>query len=112
MLSEQDTTLKHSTASAHEPDFPWKQIVGYVLSLILTGVTLWFGFGHVMHGGILQTLMMIFGVLQILVQLLMFMHLSEGGTTSNIWMLLLGFFFTFVVVAASIWIMTFGYQVQ
>jgi hypothetical protein len=40
------------------------------------------------------------------------MHLSEGGTTSHIWMILLGFFFTFVVVAASIWIMTFGYQVQ
>lgn len=111
MINNPQNTVGHPLP-AHEEQFPWKQVIGYVLSLLLTGATLWLGFGHVLHGGVLQTGMMILGVLQILVQLVLFMHMSEGGTTSHIWMILLGFFFTFVVIAASIWIMTFNYQVQ
>jgi cytochrome aa3-600 menaquinol oxidase subunit IV len=111
MLDKAQSTHPQSLPS-HEENFPWKHIVGYVLSLLLTGATLWFGFGHVLGGGVLQTAMMLLGIVQILVQLLFFMHISEGGTTSHVWMILLGFFFTFVVIAASIWIMTFNSQVQ
>jgi cytochrome aa3 quinol oxidase subunit IV len=97
----------------HEEKFPWKHIIGYVLSLVMTALALWLALGHHMSGKPLVITILILAVLQIVVQLFLFMHLTESdGTRAHFWTIVLGFFFTFVVVAASMWIMTFGSQVS
>ncbi|GMA51166.1 hypothetical protein GCM10025857_25230 [Alicyclobacillus contaminans] len=96
----------------HEEAFPWKHIIGYVLSLVLTGAALWCALGYHLRGSALIVTILAMAVLQIVVQLFLFMHLTESdGTRAHVWTICLGFFFTFVVVAGTIWIMSFGSQV-
>lgn len=101
-----------STHSAHAGRFPWAHIVGYILSLVLTAAAFWLVLAH--KAGLAATLVVIvlLGVLQILVQLFFFMHITESdGPAWHTVMLLVGFLFVVVIVGGSIWIMSFGGQV-
>ncbi|WP_047152288.1 cytochrome o ubiquinol oxidase subunit IV [Aneurinibacillus tyrosinisolvens] len=96
----------------HKHGIPWSHVVGFVLSLILTGLALWMGLSHVLSFRPLFTVILGLAVLQILVQLFFFMHVREGhGPAWHVWMLVLGLLFTFTIVAGSIWIMTFGSEI-
>lgn len=113
MSSNSAHPVVETNESFHVETFPWKHIIGFILSLILTGATLWLALGHHMSGGALTFTIIFLAVIQIAIQLFMFMHLTEtDGSRAHMWTILLGFFFTFIVVAGSIWIMTFGSQVS
>ena len=118
--------MSHQAPSGgHEPQayvqphsdlkFPWQYVIGFVLSLILTTVPLWLVVNHVIPLGPLTWAILGFAVLQIFVQLFMFMHFTHTGGSGPAYQtitLTVGFFFTFVFIGASIWIMSFGSQVS
>jgi cytochrome aa3 quinol oxidase subunit IV len=93
--------------------FPWSHVTGYVGSIVLTVLALLFTVKAPFSQGSLITILLGFAILQILIQLIFFMHITEkNGPAYHSIAIALGFLFTFAVVAGSIWVMTFGSQVQ
>lgn len=93
--------------------FPWSHVTAYVGSIVLTVLALWFTVKAPVSQGNLITLLLAFAVLQILIQLIFFMHITEKrGPAYHSIAIGLGFLFTFAVIAGSIWVMTFDSQVQ
>lgn len=85
-------------------------ILGFVLSIVLTVIALWLNaHGHMGRGALVTTILLL-AVIQIVVQLFFFMHVTEtdGDTAWHAWFLALGLFLVIAIVAGSIWIMTFG----
>jgi cytochrome aa3 quinol oxidase subunit IV len=108
-----DGMKKTEPLSGKVAGFPWEHVIGYVGSILLTVVALWFTLNAPFsHGGIV-TILLVLAVLQILIQLIFFMHITEKrGPAYHSIAIALGFLFTFAVVAGSIWIMTFNSMVQ
>ena len=107
--SSAELRKKPSPQNHHHETFPWKHIVGYIISLVLTALA--FGTALRLHLSTTMTLTIIvfLAVLQMLVQLFMFMHLTErihGDTFQKIF-IYTGVFFAAVVVVGTIWVMTF-----
>lgn len=93
--------------------FPWEHVIGYVGSILLTILALWFAVNAPFSRGGIITILLVLAVLQILIQLIFFMHITENrGPAYHSIAIALGFLFTFAVVAGSIWVMTFNSQVQ
>lgn len=86
--------------------FPWKHVIGLILSLALTIIALWIAVYMTLPVYTTLTLIVILAVMQALIQLFMFMHLSEA---TKPWIQIVGMIFgvftAFAVVAGSIWIM-------
>jgi cytochrome o ubiquinol oxidase operon protein cyoD len=106
---------QHTSTAQHHSSFPWQYVIGFVLSLVLTVIPLWLVLGHVLAPTPLVIGILFCAVLQIFVQLFLFMHFTQGDGSSPAYQTVLlgiGFFFTVVFVGCSIWIMSFNYQVQ
>lgn len=98
-----------------ELKFPWQYTIGFFLSIILTIAPLWLVVHHVIPLGPLTWAILGCAVLQIFVQLFMFMHFTSTGGSGPAYhtvTLAVGFFFTFIFIGASIWIMSFSSQVS
>lgn len=109
MSSAHDHAL-HGGHFKEEPPFPWMHVIGFILSLILTFAALWLGLAKTMSVSTIMWIILVFAIVQIAVQLFFFMHVTEKvGHTWHIWMLALALFFTFAIIAGSVWIMTFGW---
>ncbi|PLR86360.1 cytochrome aa3 quinol oxidase subunit IV [Bacillus canaveralius] len=89
--------------------FPISHVVGFVISLVLTlaaaGIALKTNLSF-------KVIMMIIGtlaVLQAALQLTMFMHMNEGedGKTQTI-NVIYGIFTAIIIVAGTVWVMSFG----
>src|SRR5579875_793701 len=96
---------------AHEARFPWQYVIGFVLSLILTIIPLELVLHHVIPLSPLTWAALACAVLQIFVQLFLFMHFTSTGGSGPAYhsvTLTIGFLFAFLFVGASIWIMTFN----
>ncbi|GMA50633.1 hypothetical protein GCM10025857_19900 [Alicyclobacillus contaminans] len=109
-MSGQHPSTAHAT-----PSFPWQYVIGFILSLVLTVIPLWLVLDHVWKPTPLVIGILLCAVLQIFVQLFMFMHFTHGdgnGPAYQTVILSIGFFFAIIFIGASIWIMSFGYQVQ
>jgi cytochrome aa3-600 menaquinol oxidase subunit 4 len=93
----------------HHEGFPWKHVIGYILSIILTVVAFWFVLSTNMPKAATIVSILVLAVFQVLVQLLMFMHFTESddGKAYQVVAVLFGFFIAFCVVGGSIWIMAF-----
>jgi cytochrome aa3 quinol oxidase subunit IV len=92
-----------------EQGFPWRHVIGLIVSLALTFLALWLVQVHALSHAMLLALILVLAVFQIAVQLFFFMHFTESaGPRYHVSALALGFVFTFCIVAGSIWIMTFG----
>ncbi len=89
--------------------FPIHHVFGFLLSLVLT-----FGAAGVALKTSLsfQTMMWIIGSLAVIqagLQLFMFMHASEGeDANTQIINLVYGFLMAIVIVAGTVWVMSFG----
>ncbi len=94
--------------------FPWRHVVGFALSLILTAVALLVGLHSGAPLGVILFVILGLAALQIFVQLFFFMHVMETdeGPAYQGFSLTLAFVFTIAIVAGSMWIMTFGSQVS
>ncbi|MHB1628237.1 MAG: cytochrome o ubiquinol oxidase subunit IV [Bacilli bacterium] len=99
-------------APHHAERFPWKGIIGYVLSLILTGFSMWIGLTHAAQFGAAIFIILGLAVLQIFVQMFLFMHVTESdeGPPWQVLGLLAGLLFVATIVGMSMWIMTFNGQ--
>jgi cytochrome aa3 quinol oxidase subunit IV len=104
--------MSNTPQQVHHERFPWMHIIGYVLSIVLTAVAFWLVLAHEMKPAPTLFIIVILAVLQIFVQLFFFMHINESdGPAWHTMMLVLGFFFVVVIVAGSIWIMSFDSMV-
>ncbi|PLR76252.1 cytochrome aa3 quinol oxidase subunit IV [Bacillus sp. V3-13] len=89
--------------------FPICHVAGFVISLVLTfaaaGIALKTSLSFKMIMMIIGTL----AVLQAALQLTMFMHMNEGedGKTQTI-NVIYGIFTAIIIVAGSVWVMSFG----
>lgn len=84
------------------------QIIGYILSLVLTALT----FAVVLYTTAPMTMkitiVLVLAILQLLVQLIYFMHIGENKEkVYNIINISFAIFVAITVVAGSIWVMSF-----
>lgn len=107
-LSTAEDRVRHPEPSHHQHGVG-VPIIGFILSIVLTLISLWAVMNKVTTNAGLVTLIMLLAVVQIAIQLFFFMHVTESkGKPWHVWLLGLGFAMTAAVVAGSIWIMTFG----
>ena len=104
----------HQESHTHEAHGSVKSYVaGFILSIVLTIIPLLSVLNHWLDGGALILFIIVMAVLQLLVQLFFFMHIKEGEKPKyNVMALILGLFIVFVIVAGSMWIMSFNSVVQ
>ncbi|BDG49189.1 cytochrome aa3 quinol oxidase subunit IV [Parageobacillus sp. KH3-4] len=95
-------------ANHHHETFPWKHVVGFILSLLLTFAALWVALSSGLSTAAVIGIIVILAVIQASLQLFMFMHMTESdsGKIQTINMAY-SFFIAIVVVAGSIWTMSF-----
>lgn len=86
--------------------FPWRHVIGYILSIILTLLALWVALGTDLSDQWILIIIFSFAILQAIVQLLLFMHLTEttNGVVQSITMIHALFIFI-IIVAGSVWVM-------
>ena len=102
-----------ATAAPHAKGFPWKHVIGYILSLVLTFGALWLVLKSPLSVPMVLTSIVILAIFQVFVQLLFFMHLNEShGPAYHTLLLAFGFFTAIMVVGGSIWIMGFSNTVS
>ncbi|RSL33033.1 cytochrome aa3 quinol oxidase subunit IV [Salibacterium salarium] len=97
--------------SEHSEGFPKKHIVGFIASIVLTIIAAWAALGSGLPTPWIITAIMVLAVIQACIQLFMFMHMTEtdsGGI--QVGNMLQAFFVAAVVVAGSVWTMSFGYS--
>lgn len=102
-------------AAARHKGIPWKHVVGFVLSIVLTLFAIWFALETDLSTNI--KLLVIFGlaIIQAALQLLMFMHLTENSRKQGfsgriqIGNILFGFFVAIVIVVGSVWVLSAGH---
>lgn len=84
-------------------------IIGFILSIVLTLLALWFVQQGVLGRQWLIPTILALAVIQIVIQLFFFMHVTESDERPwHVWILSLGFITVITIVAFSMWIMTFG----
>ncbi|MCL6592865.1 MAG: cytochrome C oxidase subunit IV family protein [Alicyclobacillus sp.] len=99
----------HAEGKAHGAGL---YILGYLASLVLTAAAFALALTHALTVSPLMWVLILLGILQIVVQLFFFMHVTEGdGPPFHALGLLLGLIFTFGVVLISLWTLTFHAQV-
>ena len=107
--------MANKQAAVDHGGFPWKLLIGFVLSIVLTLVALWAALYT--DFSITTILVVIFGFafLQAALQLLMFMHVTESskknGITGRVQVgnVLFGFFVAVVTVIGSVWVLSAGH---
>ena len=83
-------------------------IVGFVLSILLTLAALWVAYHSHLNSAGVVTVILCLAVVQIAVQLFLFMHVLESDDVPwHVLLLGLGLILVVAIVAGSIWIMTF-----
>jgi cytochrome o ubiquinol oxidase subunit IV len=97
-------TKSHLLGNNHGNMFSYS--IGFILSLILTLDAYIFVVKHALSGGALILALSILAVLQLLTQLIFFLHVgSETKPRLNLLALLFAVMVVFTVVGGSIWIM-------
>ncbi|MBM7564796.1 cytochrome o ubiquinol oxidase subunit IV [Paenibacillus sacheonensis] len=88
-------------------------VIGFIISIVLTVIPLLVVFQTSMNKtGVIITIITM-AVIQLIVQLFFFMHIREGeGPKYNVMALIVGLFIVVVIVAGSVWIMSFNSVVQ
>ncbi|EUJ31014.1 quinol oxidase AA3 subunit IV [Listeria floridensis FSL S10-1187] len=102
---------KHTNSAHAEAGIPWKHIIGFALSIILTLLAVWVALYSSLDYGVKLVVIFIFAFVQAALQLLMFMHMTEGrdGRT-QVGNILFAAFIAIVVVIGSYWVMEIGHM--
>ncbi len=103
------SSIQQHSQKGHET-FPWKHIIGYVASLVLTLAAIWFVASHHFPARVVLASIIILALFQVVIQLFMFMHVTETIEQTRFHSLVftMGLFFTVVLVAGSTWVMTWN----
>ncbi len=95
-----------------EKSFPYSHIVGYLISLALTLATLLVAFKTALPKGTIMLILAAFAVAQAGLQLVMFMHMTEGeDRDSKVVHTIYAIFMAAVIVFGSIWVLTAGHPI-
>ncbi|PJW13641.1 cytochrome aa3 quinol oxidase subunit IV [Geobacillus sp. Manikaran-105] len=95
-------------ANSHRESFPWKHIIGFLLSLILTFAALWVALSSGLPLKAVIVIIVLFAIIQASLQLFLFMHVNESDSGKvQTFNMVYSFFIAVVVVAGSIWVMQF-----
>jgi cytochrome aa3-600 menaquinol oxidase subunit IV len=103
-----------SVANEHG-GFPWKHLIGFVMSIVLTLFALWVALETDLSLTWILIIIFGFAFLQAALQLLMFMHVTENSTSSKltgrvqVGNILFAAFVAIVIVIGSVWVMTAGH---
>ncbi|WP_182200880.1 cytochrome aa3 quinol oxidase subunit IV [Paraliobacillus salinarum] len=90
--------------------FPMNHVIGFLLSIALTLFALFIAFETDFTTNVKLWIIGAFAIFQALVQLIMFMHMTEGkAKVANIINISYSVFLAVVIVAGSIWILTTGH---
>lgn len=91
--------------------YPFKHIIGYGLSVILTVLAAWTAIGSDLPLKWIVIGIMVLAVIQAGIQLFMFMHIIESGVTHAPWnMMFHSAVVASIVVAGSLFTMSFGFS--
>ncbi|EUJ17434.1 cytochrome aa3 quinol oxidase subunit IV [Listeria aquatica] len=101
-----------NTNSAHaESGIPWKHIIGFILSIVLTLLAVWVALYSSLEYSVKLVIIFIFAFIQAALQLLMFMHMTEGRDGRiQVGNILFAAFIAIVVVIGSYWVMEIGHM--
>lgn len=104
----------HDSHDTHEAHGSLKSyVIGFVWSLVLTIIPIAVVMYDLLQGTSALLVLLGTAVLQFVVQLVYFMHLREEKKPRwNLMVLILGLFMMLVIVAGSIWIMTYNQVAQ
>ncbi|MCF8567193.1 cytochrome aa3 quinol oxidase subunit IV [Alicyclobacillus tolerans] len=105
-----EAKLQHEQNQLHDSHegFPWKHVVGFILSLVLTAIAFWFVLSSHLSTAMTIVSIVVLAIFQVLVQLLMFMHFTESdGKAYQVVAMLFGFFIAICIVGGTVWIMAF-----
>lgn len=81
-------------------------IVGFALAVILTLIAYSVVVAHLLHGGMVIAAIMTLAVVQLMVQLVFFLHLGRGKSAKwNVTAFLFMAIILVIIVAGSLWIM-------
>lgn len=92
----------------HQEHFPWKQLLGFFVSIILTVLALFMTFFMSYSREVTIVAIVALAAIQLIVQLTMFMHLNELEKAFQIAIVAYGLTVALIVVAGTIWIMETG----
>lgn len=116
----QPTNVTQSTNGTAQPQsetppsqgrFPAKEVFGFLASIIMTLLAIIVAFRLNLPGGVIMTIIGALALMQAGLQLIMFMHLTEGKDgRSNVINMLYSAFLAIVIVFGSIWILTSGHM--
>lgn len=107
--------MANKTVANGHGGFPWKHLIGFVLSIVLTLFALWIALGTDLSLTWILIIIFGFAFLQAALQLLMFMHVTENSTSTKITgrvqvgNILFAAFVAIVIVVGSVWVMTAGH---
>lgn len=88
--------------------FPWKQVIGLLLSLALTFLALWIAVGHLLPVQPTIAIIVALAIFQAFIQLFMFMHVTEGTEpVHQILGIVFGIYVAFAVVGGTLWILAY-----
>ncbi|MCQ2009874.1 MAG: cytochrome aa3 quinol oxidase subunit IV [Sporolactobacillus sp.] len=89
--------------------FPWKQVIGLLLSLALTFIALWIAVGLSLPVHVTLTIIVGLAIFQAFIQLFMFMHVTEGTEpVHQLIGILFGIYVAFAVVGGTLWILAYA----
>lgn len=90
--------------------YPLNHIIGFILSIVLTLVAAWTALMSDLPVLWIVIAIMVLALIQAFIQLFMFMHIAEPGATNAPWnMMMHAFVVASIVVAGSLFTMSFGF---
>lgn len=96
--------MENKTSNRNQ--FPWTQVIGFLLSIALTFIAVWIGIRTELTYSVIVIIVFSLAFIQAAIQLFMFMHVSEGE--HGIWQIgkmLSAAFIAIVIVLGSIWVL-------
>ncbi|WP_034764174.1 cytochrome aa3 quinol oxidase subunit IV [Rossellomorea vietnamensis] len=85
---------------------PWTQIIGFILSIALTFLAVWFGLYTNLAYELIVAIVFVLAFLQAAIQLFMFMHVTEGEGRWQVGKMMSAAFIAIVIVAGSVWVLS------
>ncbi len=92
--------------TANHSRIPWTQIIGFVLSIALTFLAVWFGLYAGLAYNVMVALVFVLAFIQAAIQLFMFMHVTEGEGRWQVGKMMSAAFIALVIVIGSIWVLS------
>ncbi|ENH95700.1 cytochrome aa3 quinol oxidase subunit IV [Gracilibacillus halophilus YIM-C55.5] len=97
-----------STQKQHR--FPWNHVIGFILSIALTLLAVFVAFQTDFSSNVVLWIIGSLAIFQALIQLFLFMHITEGKEGPvNVINMIYSVFLALVIVFGSIWVLTSGH---